>query len=85
MLQPQSISIPSSVLAAAGDILISAALCILLHLSRTGLKRWPPRTVRKTYTYLFIRTDTMIDKLVSGTFPLPPLSRFKEDVPSMYF
>jgi len=70
MAQPQYLSILMNGLAAGGDILIAAALCTFLHLSRTGFKRWPPSTVRKAYTYLFIRSDTMIDRLVSGTtFP----------------
>ena len=46
--QPQYLSILVNVLAAAGDILIAAALCILLHRSRTSSQRCPcPKTVRK--------------------------------------
>jgi hypothetical protein len=83
MPQTQYLSIAVNVLAAAGDILIAAALCRLLYLSRTGFKRCLcPRTVRKSYTYLFIRTDTMIHKLVSGTFELSPCSFFKQRLPT---
>ncbi|KIM39498.1 hypothetical protein M413DRAFT_446993 [Hebeloma cylindrosporum] len=44
----ESLSILVNALAAAGDVLIAAALCTLLHLSRTG----------------FHRSDTMINKLM---------------------
>ncbi|KJA16677.1 hypothetical protein HYPSUDRAFT_206864 [Hypholoma sublateritium FD-334 SS-4] len=49
------LSILVNALAAAGDVLIAATLCITLHFSRTG----------------FSRSNTMINKLVRASLPRP--------------
>uniref|UniRef100_A0A8H7XRG0 DUF6534 domain-containing protein n=1 Tax=Psilocybe cubensis TaxID=181762 RepID=A0A8H7XRG0_PSICU len=54
------LSILVNALAAAGDVLIAATLCILLHQSRTGFKR----------------SDTMINKLILFSVNTGVLTRF---------
>lgn len=52
--QLQDLSILVNALAAAGDVLIAAALCTLLHFSRTGFQRWEilGASVREVYEKL---------------------------------
>lgn len=54
-----------NVLAAAGDVLIAAVLCKMLHTSRTGYKKYIPiRRVLCARLMTIPRSDTMINKLI---------------------
>ena len=67
----QNLSIAINVLAAAGDLLIAASLCTILHLSRTGSLKWGSKwnlAARKLIDHYNFRSDTMINTLVMSFF-----------------
>jgi len=81
MPQPQYLSISVNALAAAGDILIAGALCRLLHLSRTGLKRCPHPRTRKILHLRVLQIRYNNWQAREWDFPLC-FFFYKQDVPS---
>jgi len=64
----QNVTIVIDSASCAADILIAGSLCVLLHRSRTGFRRYTWHIILVFYlchSFLFCRTDTLINKLVS--------------------
>lgn len=49
----QSLSIAVNALAAAGDLIIAASLCIILHQSRTGFQRYVKQALNSKLGHIY--------------------------------